>query len=281
MPSRCEGCQNEFTGGAFLQHIHKTLNPLCQAFGEQIENEAKPRSDRSTATLISMLLGQSARMPASEQLQMGAPMEINPQGDYFGDYNNLEADTTPDCPPSGDVYDASSSSDSDLSTEYEDGWEPDWDTGIDNSDGLYSRSPSPELSLPPDNDPITLPPINSSPPQQTLEEPYVQHYPDPEAGEPLSSQKEFLNEYHRYEKEIGRKTNIWAPFTSEIDWRVAKWAKMWGPSSSAFTELLAIDGVADRLGLSYRNTTPRGYSPRPSLRGLLSRYSAMHQGIIW
>ncbi|THU75130.1 hypothetical protein K435DRAFT_707628, partial [Dendrothele bispora CBS 962.96] len=53
----------------------------------------------------------------------------------------------------------------------------------------------------------------------------------------------------------------WAPFTSEIDWRVAKWAKMRGASSSAFTELLAIDGVScgspwsDRLGLSYRNTS--------------------------
>ncbi|KAI0058289.1 hypothetical protein BV25DRAFT_1919489 [Artomyces pyxidatus] len=48
--------------------------------------------------------------------------------------------------------------------------------------------------------------------------------------------------------------NPWAPFTSQMDWEMAQWAKMRGPTSTAFTELLNIDGVADKLGLSYKNS---------------------------
>ena len=37
--------------------------------------------------------------------------------------------------------------------------------------------------------------------------------------------------------------NIYGPFTSDIDWNVAKWVKLRGPSSSAATELLKIPEV--------------------------------------
>ena len=37
--------------------------------------------------------------------------------------------------------------------------------------------------------------------------------------------------------------SIWAPFYSQRDWEVAKWAKMRGPTSSAMTDLLAIPKV--------------------------------------
>ncbi|TBU36674.1 hypothetical protein BD309DRAFT_877923, partial [Dichomitus squalens] len=48
--------------------------------------------------------------------------------------------------------------------------------------------------------------------------------------------------------------NPYAPFTSERDWKVGMWAKMHGPGSTAFDELLAIEEVANRLALSYKNT---------------------------
>jgi len=38
-------------------------------------------------------------------------------------------------------------------------------------------------------------------------------------------------------------TNIWVPFTSKIDWEIAKWAKLRGAGSTAFSDLLAIEGV--------------------------------------
>ncbi|KAN0134253.1 hypothetical protein V8E53_008025 [Lactarius tabidus] len=47
--------------------------------------------------------------------------------------------------------------------------------------------------------------------------------------------------------------NIWFPFQSKHDWEFAQWSKNRGPGSTAVTELLAIDGVVDNLGLSFRN----------------------------
>lgn len=37
----------------------------------------------------------------------------------------------------------------------------------------------------------------------------------------------------------------WAPFSSQLDWEVARWAKMRGQTSTAVAELLAIPGVRD------------------------------------
>ncbi|KAH7903443.1 hypothetical protein BJ138DRAFT_974905, partial [Hygrophoropsis aurantiaca] len=46
----------------------------------------------------------------------------------------------------------------------------------------------------------------------------------------------------------------WAPFTSCIDYELACWAKLRGSGSTAFSDLLAIDGLTDALGLSYKNS---------------------------
>lgn len=47
-----------------------------------------------------------------------------------------------------------------------------------------------------------------------------------------------------YSGGLGSPRNSWAPFTLEIDWKVANWAKMRGPGSTAFSDLLAIGGVS-------------------------------------
>ncbi|KAJ3925403.1 MAG: hypothetical protein NXY57DRAFT_1051695 [Lentinula lateritia] len=48
--------------------------------------------------------------------------------------------------------------------------------------------------------------------------------------------------------------NKWAPFASRMDWEIAHWAKLRGTGSTAFSELLAIDGVSEALQLSYKNS---------------------------
>ncbi|KAM6491269.1 hypothetical protein JOM56_013508 [Amanita muscaria] len=50
----------------------------------------------------------------------------------------------------------------------------------------------------------------------------------------------------------GGSSDKYAPFNSLVDWEVAKWAKLRGPSSSALTEFLAIEGVVESLGLSFK-----------------------------
>ncbi|PCH34487.1 hypothetical protein WOLCODRAFT_61054 [Wolfiporia cocos MD-104 SS10] len=88
------------------------------------------------------------------------------------------------------------------------------------------------------------------------------------AGYPVQSKTQ--TGYDLYENSLGtQQTNIWAPFSSRMDWEIAWWAKLQGPSSTAFSDLLAIDGVVEALGLSYKNSNElnaiidRGISGNP------------------
>ncbi|KAF8257683.1 hypothetical protein EI94DRAFT_1774385 [Lactarius quietus] len=74
-----------------------------------------------------------------------------------------------------------------------------------------------------------------------------------EAGAPIPGEQDGSHVYHTSQEAFHSLT--WAPFCSQRDWEIARWAKMHGPTSSALAELLAIPKVVDRLGLSYR--TPK------------------------
>ncbi|KAI5117089.1 hypothetical protein M0805_000569 [Coniferiporia weirii] len=50
-----------------------------------------------------------------------------------------------------------------------------------------------------------------------------------------------------------RPVNLYEPFTSELDWMVAKWLIQDSPGKSASDRLLKIPGFVDRLGLSFHN----------------------------
>ncbi|KIK34139.1 hypothetical protein CY34DRAFT_26919 [Suillus luteus UH-Slu-Lm8-n1] len=49
-------------------------------------------------------------------------------------------------------------------------------------------------------------------------------------------------------------SGVWVPFTSHIDYEVARWAKLRGQGSTAFSDLLNIEGVCKHLGISYQNS---------------------------
>lgn len=75
-------------------------------------------------------------------------------------------------------------------------------------------------------------------------DPFVTRYPGGMAGTIHS--KANLGENQKYGLRIGKKSqeNIYAPFASQLEWELARWAKIRGPSSTSFTELMAIDGVS-------------------------------------
>lgn len=66
------------------------------------------------------------------------------------------------------------------------------------------------------------------------------------AGEVLKTQSTPVG-YRQYASGLGTEENgltEWAPFSTRREWEVARWAKLRGPSSTALSELLAIDGVS-------------------------------------
>jgi hypothetical protein len=73
--------------------------------------------------------------------------------------------------------------------------------------------------------------------------PIVVKYPG-RAGEPISmtggaaSEQAYLGSLHD-----SAASSPYAPFTSKMDWEIARWAKLRGSGSTAFNDLLAIEGV--------------------------------------
>ncbi|KAJ7488714.1 hypothetical protein B0H11DRAFT_1688922, partial [Mycena galericulata] len=82
---------------------------------------------------------------------------------------------------------------------------------------------------------------------------FIEKFPGSRAGETISPERVLSGE-ESYRSALGDPTNPYAPFTSKMDWEVARWAKLRGSGSTAFTDLLKIDGVRDALGLSYRTS---------------------------
>ncbi|KAG2110326.1 uncharacterized protein F5147DRAFT_752967 [Suillus discolor] len=85
--------------------------------------------------------------------------------------------------------------------------------------------------------------------------PIVVHYPDQRAGQPIDSAiKQPSNITYHAQLNGSSADNIYAPFASKLDWEMARWAKLQGSSSTAFSELVSIEGLSEKIGLSFKNT---------------------------
>ena len=72
---------------------------------------------------------------------------------------------------------------------------------------------------------------------------FVEHFPLQTAGAPVS--RRGPSAYTRTFAGLPQ-GNPYTPFSSKMDWEVARWVKLRGPSSTAVTELLSIPGVSFR-----------------------------------
>ena len=100
--------------------------------------------------------------------------------------------------------------------------------------------PLPEDSVPPPEDlapPSTESKVNTTEDMPSVTTTIIDRFPNGSAGAPISGARGGSSM-----EDTGRE-GIWAPFSSQCDWEIARWAKMHGPSSSAFSELLAIPEV--------------------------------------
>jgi hypothetical protein len=69
----------------------------------------------------------------------------------------------------------------------------------------------------------------------------VDHFPSSLAGSPIESPGSH-GTGRAYS--AGSAHSPYMPFTSQLDWEIARWAKLRGPGSTAITELLTIPGVS-------------------------------------
>lgn len=78
--------------------------------------------------------------------------------------------------------------------------------------------------------------------------PIIEKFPSVLAGAPVSKDRdETSEEQYCTNLAIGaedEQANPYAPFQSKTDWEIAKWAKLRGAGSTAFTDLIQVEGVS-------------------------------------
>ncbi|KAG1748112.1 hypothetical protein EDB19DRAFT_1630396 [Suillus lakei] len=168
-------------------------------------------------------------------------------GDYFGYYDEQDLEW-----PDDDHDELPLESDGEdeeyHDTALEHGWERPADPvqqDIDGGDDFENLDNSDALSQPH--------PAERQEAEAPLgHQPIVEKFPRRHAGAPVHHSR--TTAFESYKNILQGAENVWAPFESRIDYEVAKWAKLRGSGSTAFSELLAIDGLREALGLSYQNS---------------------------
>ncbi|KAF8694532.1 hypothetical protein AX14_002015 [Amanita brunnescens Koide BX004] len=146
--------------------------------------------------------------------------------------------------------------------ERDEGWDVEdaWEGAGDTSEGADAREDPDDVvellltshsmgsSSKENNQPPTQVTLSTQPP--VMEEYEIEYFPGEEAATPMETPTTSESVFTKYQQQLNN-NNVYAPFASKLDWELTKWAKLHGPSSSAFNELLQIDGIADDL--SYKN----------------------------
>lgn len=173
-------------------------------------------------------------------------------GDYFGnDYGEEDfPDVNNDGPVHIDVHhdmNVAEQDDNAPETDNEDtevdlsmGWEP--PRNLERN----VRSPTPEVGGH-NSQPSQNSRLDEGEHEQLRNAPVTIEHFGGKAGAPLHDVPQVkISEYTHYSVDVeGSAKNPWAPFNSQMDWEVAQWAKLRGPGSTAFTDLLTIEGVCE------------------------------------
>ncbi|KAI9461560.1 hypothetical protein BJY52DRAFT_1203368 [Lactarius psammicola] len=259
----CRGCgRKQLKRSGIAQHCSRSNDPRCKAYLAQLRstepvsvNVTKAAKKRKRAVIKS---GDDEDITAKEfdGSDSGAYL-LEIAGSDKGNSTGLEDEdnvaSSDDKDESDDEDEDSTGSNSDIApiAQHDIGLEPRHRT----------LPPSPEV------EPATGSPSENEQPQDddilqkcgevgpVLERrPKITRYPGGNAG--VVHSKTNMTENQNYEAKVGEtsQANAYAPFASCLEWEIAKWAKLRGPSSTAFTEMMAIDGVQDRLGLTFKNT---------------------------
>jgi hypothetical protein len=112
-------------------------------------------------------------------------------------------------------------------------------------DQLQSAGPQP-------SDPVPPPPVHPEHGNSVSDgasQLTIDHFPHGSPGAPIAGADQGPHVYQSSQDMFG--PSSWAPFHSQRDWEIARWAKMRGPTSSALADLLAIPEVRVPLLIVY------------------------------
>ncbi|KAH9015362.1 hypothetical protein EDB84DRAFT_1582216 [Lactarius hengduanensis] len=209
-----------------------------------------------------LLSDDKSATPGAESLENQEELVVNHAGEYFSNYDEWTGYSNDGCDSNGVPHGAHGSVPGQLwspnnvpSTDLDDDIDEELREELEIDEFNVEIEREPELERENANEPPMEEPVVDDSERHLRVHPHVVSYPD-NAGQPVCpvSEKAALTDQERYLNSLGDQTNPYAPFKSRMDWEIALWAKMRGSSSSAFTDLMGIDGVVDKLGLSFKNS---------------------------
>lgn len=262
---RCLGCESEFL--RIRRHFLDTNNPACLEFAQRIRDTAfnlplEPPSTLESNSSIehSHAPKESSAFQSEVNNEFGDVTMTFEAADLFDHQEQMFLNSTPSPPafPINNSNVASDDSDSEIDTDAQDETdlyhaecENAWEEPVEMVDLGLPLTPDVEtVTLPLDSNRLQLPAalIGSSPisnlPSVQASRPHIVYYPNRHSGAPVPGRDAGNSDREEYNHKLNGRGNLWAPFKSELDWRLARWAKMRGPGSTAFTELLDIPGVS-------------------------------------
>jgi hypothetical protein len=256
----CPGCDHTFSLRGYQSHLALTRDPLCRAVFDKLKiaNDAYEfvmSAERNSGA-------------GSDTEAVAVPFK----GDMFGtaqDYASdtfgqfMDEDDNPDPPPLMEVSDDEDDDEDDdeedlgianMVAELEKSWEPPREGAPRRVDDeqLNPGDFQPQDEENDDDDPEDEPEEHTQRNvdrfiigdgygvKPTIRIRYNDKHPSACAGQPLTREE---SRDYTYGAALGGGDNPWAPFNSRKDWEIARWAKLRGVGSTAFSELLAIDGV--------------------------------------
>ena len=212
----CNGCGREFSAAKYCRsHISQSTDVRCQAERQVFLSRRLPEYFPTVSPLRSASPPSSPSLPSSSDPIPTPPEHPSTpaqQSLEIEDNEDLDLDGTSNSDENEDLG-AESDVDSDISE----------DAGDDEHGRFLSAEEVADLQ------------------SKTWGDIYVDVYPGPHAGavhsQGIPTTKEFENVLG------GPSPNPFAPFNNQTDWELAKWAKLRGPGSTSFTELMGVTGV--------------------------------------
>ena len=254
----CSGCDTTFSMRGYQSHLLQTRDPLCRAVFEGLTGNKTSQ----TSQLLEQAAANSSDK-AVEDNDDNFQVDVNMEGDLAEENRNFQVEEGLQLDDEENHEDDSEFEDiGDMDVEWT-GWEQPRDGAPQEdarenepadirSDVDTSTRSNHEEESGSDNDHLQQKldcfiigdGYGVKPAVRVL---YTDKYPSSRAGKPLSHE---ISRDSVYNTSLGGGDNPWAPFHSKKDWEVARWAKLRGVGSTAFSDFLAIDGVSFRNLLS-------------------------------
>ena len=231
----CTGCDTTFTLRGYQSHLLQTKNPLCRAVFDGLK-----KSYETFQLLEKAASSSDEDMEDINKIQIDISMEGDSDEE---NWEGLRSDDEEHHEEDSELEDVGN-----MNADWETGWEQDRDGAPqDGGENELADIHSDEEESHSDN-------LNDHRQQNfdryiigdgyrvkpAVRILYTEKYPSSRAGKPLSHGE---SRDSVYITSLGGGDNPWAPFHSKKDWEVARWAKLRGVGSTAFSDLVAIDGV--------------------------------------